>query len=242
MTDATDNLARGEKIKPPRGSILTPLINTGTFYSRAEWEQQHQSHLALADHGAVDLLLLGDSILYGWNWPGRPELWRQYFGHFRTANLAISGDYIQHLLWRIENGNLSPFSPQLIILLIGANNLDEYEPAEINKGVMKIMNRLKRLCPESSILLTGLFPRGQMPDDPMRARIIQTNDFLRMQIEPGRVFFDDPGPELLNPDGSMSKRMFYDWCHPNIEGYKTWALHLVKRLNEMHIIPRSPQS
>jgi|GEM_PF-1310536 len=239
MNDATDNLARGEKIKPPKCSTLTPLINTGTFFTQAEWEAMHRAHLALSGQGPVDLLLLGDSLLFGWNWPGRPAIWQQHFGRFRTANLAISGDYLQHLLWRIENGRIGELSPQGILLLIGANNLDEYTPVEISKGVMKILNRIKRLCPQSRILLTGLFPRDRDPQAPIRAKIRTVNRLLAAQAEPGKVWFDDPGPELLNPDGSMDKRMFYDWCHPNLDGYRCWAEHLERRLAEWQLVPRA---
>lgn len=230
MTEAHDNHARGEKVKPPHGSTLTPLINEGTFYPPEEWMAIHRQHQTLPDGRPFDLLFLGDSILYGWNWTGRPEILREYFGHLRIANLAVSGDYLQHLLWRIENGNLAAFQPRVVILLIGANNLDDYEPVEIGKGVMKILNRVKRLCPDATVRLTGLFPRGREPGTPIRLKIAAVNRMLQEMAQPGRVYFDDPGLELLEADGSMTRRMFYDWCHPNVEGYRRWAVYLDRRL------------
>ncbi len=222
----TDNAARGEKIKPEKCSTLTPLLNTGTFFTQEEWLALHQQHLEIAEQGHHDILLLGDSILFGWQWPGRPEIWEKYFGHVETANLAASGDYIQHLLWRIENGRIGKISPRVTVLLIGANNLDEYEEKEIGKGIMKILNRVKRECVDSKIILTGIFPRGKEPDTSMRRKIITVNSMISQLADGNRVFFHDPGPALLEPDGSMTRKMFYDFCHPNVAGYARWAEQL----------------
>ena len=228
--DLTDNAARGEKIKPAKGSILTPLMNAGTFYPPAEWLAMHEAHLELARHGHVDLLLLGDSILFGWNWPGRPEIRQHYFGRFSVANLAISGDYIQHLLWRIENGNIAAFTPDTVVLLIGANNIDDYSDVEIAKGIMKILNRVKRECGRARIILTGIFPRGQEPDTPGRRKIAAVNTRLALLADGERVIFHNPGPQLLEADGSMTRKMFYDFSHPNVAGYVRWAEQLAPLL------------
>jgi lysophospholipase L1-like esterase len=219
----TDNTARGEKLKPEKTSTLTPLINTGTFLSREEWQALHRQHLELTNSSDCDILLLGDSILYGWQWPGRPQIWKRHFDQHKTLNFAISGDYIQHLLWRVENGTIDKLSPDLIILLIGANNLDEYTEKEISKGVMKLLNRLKRLCPASRLILTGLFPRGAEANTPVRHKIISINKILENLADGERIYFHNPGELLLETDGSMSRKMFYDFSHPNIAGYAKWA-------------------
>ncbi len=230
---ATDNAARGEKIKPEKGSILTPLVNTGTFYTEAEWRSMHEAHQRLAAEGHADILMLGDSILFGWSWPGRPEVWQQHFSRFSVANLAISGDYIQHLLWRIENGNIGAFTPDLVILLIGANNIDDYSETEIAKGVMKILNRVKRECDRAKIVLTGIFPRGQDQDTMLRRKIADVNRLLETLADGVRVVFHNPGPALLEADGSMTRKMFYDFSHPNVAGYARWA----ESLDEVIYLP-----
>jgi beta-glucosidase len=231
MTAAHDNQAGGEKVRPPHTSPLLPLINPGTFYPTDEWLSMHRRHQEEA--APTDLLLLGDSILYGWTWTGRPEIWQTHFGRFRTANLAVSGDYIQHLLWRIENGKLPVFQPRAVILLIGANNLDQYEAVEIVKGISKILLRVRRGCSGALIRLTGIFPRGPEPDTPVRRKIIEVNERLAALAAPGEVEFDNPGPTLLEPDGAMTRRMFYDWRHPNVEGYRRWAEYLEPRLQSL---------
>ncbi|MDD3118049.1 MAG: GDSL-type esterase/lipase family protein, partial [Victivallales bacterium] len=177
----------------------------------------------LAQRGHADILLLGDSILYGWNWPGRPEIWQRHFGRFRTANLAVSGDYIQHLLWRIEHGHLAAFTPATVILLIGANNIDDDTVTAIAKGIMKILNRVKRECFHSRIILTGIFPRGREPDTPVRHKIAAVNTRLALLADGERVVFHNPGPKLLESDGTMTRKMFFDFSHPNVDGYARWA-------------------
>lgn len=218
-----DNASRGEKVKPEKCSTLKALINEGTFYSRAEWLSRHEAHLELGRGGHRDVLMLGDSILHGWEWPGRPAVWQRCLGGYSVANLAVSGDYIQHLLWRIEHGDIGSFSPDIVLLLIGANNIDEYEALEICKGVMKILNRVRRSCPAARVVLTGLFPRGREPGTALRDKIRMVNEGLSVMSDGGQVIFHDPGVELLESDGSMERRMFYDYCHPNIAGYRRWG-------------------
>ena len=54
--------------------------------------------------------------------PGK-EIWDQYYGKLNAANFGISGDKTQHVLWRIDQGELDGISPKVVVLLIGTNNL-----------------------------------------------------------------------------------------------------------------------
>ena len=37
-------------------------------------------------------------------------------------NLGIGGDRTQHVLWRLDNGNIDGIKPKLAVLMIGTNN------------------------------------------------------------------------------------------------------------------------
>ena len=59
--------------------------------------------------GGIDVLFLGDSITDGWRdeKDGAP-VWKKY-REPKPANFGISGDRTQHLLWRLQNGELDGF-------------------------------------------------------------------------------------------------------------------------------------
>ncbi len=67
------------------------------------WMEVHQSFLVQAKKGHVDLLFLGDSITQGWH---ENSVWQRFYGPRHAANFGIGGDRTQHVLWRIQNGEL----------------------------------------------------------------------------------------------------------------------------------------
>ena len=71
--------------------------------------------------GDVDLLLIGDSITQGWEGAGK-DAWAKHYTPRKAVNLGIGGDRTQHVLWRLQNGNIANIKPKLAVLMIGTNN------------------------------------------------------------------------------------------------------------------------
>ena len=84
--------------------------------------------------------------------------------------LAISGDETQHLLWRLQDGELSPSlcaDPSLYInLLIGTNNLGNahHTPENTARGVLAVVRHILSAT-SGRLLVHALLPRGQSPRD-----------------------------------------------------------------------------
>src|SRR5687768_12685447 len=55
--------------------------------------------------GDVDLLFIGDSITQSWEEAGK-DVWAKHYAKRKAVNLGISGDGTQHVLWRLDNGNI----------------------------------------------------------------------------------------------------------------------------------------
>ena len=100
--------------------------------------------------GKVDLLMIGDSITHGWEGAGK-EVWQKFYAKRNAVNLGISGDQTQHVLWRLENGNLDGIQPKLAVLMIGTNNAAGGNPQEIAAGVRAIVERLRAKLPQTKI-------------------------------------------------------------------------------------------
>src|SRR5438552_5987443 len=85
------------------------------------WVKRHEGFVKIAQKGDVDLLFLGDSITDGWRGGGK-KVWEANFAPLKAANFGIGGDRTEHVLWRIQNGELEGIKPKLVVLMIGTNN------------------------------------------------------------------------------------------------------------------------
>ena len=81
---------------------------------RTGWARQVQQ-----DQGA--LVFLGDSITQAWESVGR-RVWMKHYHKRNTVNLGISGDRTEHVLWRLDNGNIKGIKPKAAVIMIGTNN------------------------------------------------------------------------------------------------------------------------
>jgi beta-glucosidase len=81
--------------------------------------------------------------------------------------MGFSGDKTQHLLWRIEHGEIDNMSPEYTILLIGTNNAEDYTADEIANGVNAIIDIIEEKLPNTHLILHRIFPRGEVTD-PLR--------------------------------------------------------------------------
>ena len=80
----------------------------------------------------------------------------------RAARFGIGGDSTQHLLWRLDHGEIDGIHPKVVVLLIGTNNLVSHTPAEIAEGITAVVAKLREKLPASRILLLGLFPARRL--------------------------------------------------------------------------------
>jgi lysophospholipase L1-like esterase len=198
----------------------------------------HEKFVAIAKEGQGQLLFLGDSITAGWGSNGQ-EVWAKSFDQWQPVNFGIGGDRTQHVLWRIENGELpANFKPKAAVLMIGTNNVN-IDPAEaIARGITKIVETIHQKTPTTKLLLLAVFPRGEKastPEKPNAARdkLAEVNKIIAKLADDQHVFFLDIGPKFLQPDGSMSTDITKDFLHFNAAGYQIWADAITPKLAEL---------
>ena len=186
------------------------------------WMERHEAMNARVKQGNVDLIFIGDSITQGWEGKGK-EVWQKFYGKRNAVNLGISGDQTQHVLWRLDHGNIDGISPKLAVVMIGTNNSSRSEPAKIPDGIKAIVEKLRTKLPETKVLLLGIFPRGENNEDPLRRVNTQVNKAIADLADNLMVFYRDIGPMFLAADGTLSKEIMPDLLHPNAKGYEIWA-------------------
>jgi lysophospholipase L1-like esterase len=190
-------------------------------------EERHAAFVEEARQGGIECLLMGDSITDWWRRAG-VEVYEANFGSLDCANFGIAGDRTQGVLWRMENGELEGYSPKLMMLMIGTNNLSGRRsppntPAEIAMGIAVIVTKFRTTFPEAKVLLLGIFPRGAEPTNEYRASIRQVNDLIATLDDGEFVRYMDIGDRFLEADGSISKEVMADGLHPTARGYEIWA-------------------
>ena len=207
------------------GAIPTPPPGTNPAVfpvPRNDWLIHFQHILERTKQGDADLIFDGDSITDGWQSSGK-EVWAKNYGQLHAADFGISGDRTEHVLWRLDHGQVAGLHPKLIALMIGTNNTGNCTDAQIAEGVTAIVHEYQKLCPEAVILLQAVFPRSEKPTDPIRAKIKSLNDRIAKLGDGKKVIYVDFGDKFLQPDGTLSKEIMPDFLHPNARGYTIWA-------------------
>lgn len=200
----------------------------------ANWVKRHEGFVAIAKQGGVDVLFLGDSITDGWRRAergGGKAIWDREFAPLKAANFGIGGDRTQHVLWRLENGELDGIKPRAVVLMIGTNNTGferdgttpRNTPAETIAGVTAIVQKLRTALPATKILLLAVFPRGEKPDHPQRLQVNEINRGIARLGDGRHVHFLDINAQFLAPDGTLPKEIMPDFLHPAGQGYELWA-------------------
>jgi lysophospholipase L1-like esterase len=189
-----------------------------------EWwvKRQEMLNKRVKKHQDAQLLFLGDSITHGWEGGGK-EIWEKYYTKRHAVNLGIGGDRTEHVLWRLDNGNLDGLHPKLAVLMIGTNNSGSNTSEEIADGVRAIVEKLRAKVPECKVLILAIFPRGATPKDHLRQVNEAANERIAKLADDQHVFYLDIGPKFLGPEGTLSKEIMPDRLHPNEKGYQIWA-------------------
>ena len=196
------------------------------------WMKRHESFNERVKKGNVDLLFIGDSITQGWEGAGK-EAWADAYGKRNAVNLGIGGDRTQHVLWRLDNGNIDGIKPKLAVIMIGTNNSGSNTSEQIADGITAIVKKLRDKLPETKILLLGVFPRG-VDDANAQRKVNAGANAIAAKLADGKmVEYLDIGPKFLDDKGVLSKEVMPDLLHLNPAAYKTWATSIEAHVARM---------
>jgi lysophospholipase L1-like esterase len=210
---------------PAKGSF--PAISSNTAIipvcpdNKPNWIKRHEWINGEAKKGGVELIYVGDSIVQYFDSHGK-DTWERYYAPRHALNLGISGDRTQHVLWRLDHGNIDGISPKLAIVMIGQNNGGHNTGWEIAEGVTAVVQRIRTKLPDTKILLLGIFQRRAKPV-PERADLAQANGIISMLADNKTIFYMDINPVFLQQDGTIPAILMPDFEHPSPLGHRLWA-------------------
>jgi len=218
------------------GSANTPAQLGHACIPTEKDRARHEDFKRLRDQlikgGGTELVFIGDSIFDHWRENPQREIFDHYFGKYRPYNIGISGDETQHVLWRIEHGELDGIRPRVTVILIGTNNLgnSHMSPNETAEGINCLVRTVGQTLPDTTILLLGVLPRGNRSDDPFRHLITLTNTMI---VDGRRIKYLDIGFKFLDSDGNLHAEVMYDYLHPTERGYEILAEALAPTVDDL---------
>jgi lysophospholipase L1-like esterase len=206
--------------------------------------ERHELFNRRIKEGPVDLVFIGDSITQGWENAGK-SVWSEFYAKRNAVNLGIGGDRTQHVLWRLDHGNIDGINPKLAVLMIGTNNSGTNTSEEIAAGVKAIVDKLRAKLPNTKVLVLGIFPRADnfdaakkkvekgAKDDAKRKINERANEIIKNLADNKTVYYLDIGPKFLESDGTLSRDVMPDLLHLNEKSYRTWAEAIEPKVKEL---------
>jgi lysophospholipase L1-like esterase len=180
--------------------------------------------------GKIDVVFVGDSITARWR---DTESWKKHWGSYRAVNMGIGGDQTQHVLWRLQGGDLEGYKAKLFVVMIGTNNLwaRDADPAHAAAGVKAVLDMIQAKQPQAKVLLMSLLPVGEKPN-PGREKRMEVNKRIS-KFAGGPVEYLDIADKYLQPDGAIRKEDMHDFLHLAPNGYDIWADSISAKVKEI---------
>ena len=128
-TGATASAGRG----PGPADLPVPRTDTNSRLA-------HEQLLAKRTQGRIDVYFVGDSIARRWGATDYPDFlahWKTTFSGWNAGDFGWGADSTQHILWRLQHGELDGVDPKVIVILAGTNNVGSV-PAAPGKTAEKV--------------------------------------------------------------------------------------------------------
>src|SRR5882724_13695043 len=168
-------LLAGETNHPPPVFAITNTAAIPTLRTDRHEDMQRKLDRFAGKH--ADIIFEGDSIMNRWETTGR-ELWNQRYAGI-AADFGIEGDHVENVLWRLDHGQVDGIDPKVVVLMIGTNNSGQNSATQIADGIKLLVAEYEKRCPDAHIILMGIFPRGEKPDDGGRRKVAAVNSRIK---------------------------------------------------------------
>lgn len=243
-------------------SAETPRrFHSETPAPRIDYWQKRQTEIitqlqSTKDLSAMKLVFIGDSITDFWHfdenpwfkgkWMGKP-IWDESFGETagknHALNIGISGDRLEHVLYRltpVADGGMGmldrpDLQPEFLVIMLGINNtFDGEEPLadSLFNGVKAAVDTAHKVKPNAKIILQSILPTDD-PGKNAQTVLVVNQRLAALAKHRDYAWFTtylDLYSGFIDQQGVQRKELFVDGLHPNRDGYRVWRDLLVKRL------------
>ena len=194
----------------------------------------HEQLLAKRKAGQIDVYFMGDSITRRWGASDAQysELlanWRANFHGWNAADFGWGGDKTQHMLWRLQNGELDGVNPKIVVLMAGTNNVGRTTPladaddraADVARGVAAVVREIRKRAPNATLVITGITPRND--NIAVMPIITQANAQIARLADGKAIRYININEQLALPGDLLRDGMANDGLHLTPKAYQVWA-------------------
>ena len=220
-----------------RADVATPRTDENS-------RKAHEQLLAKRTAGKIDVYFMGDSITRRWGTSDAQyaeflQNWRQNFTGWNAADFGWGADKTQHMLWRLENGELDGVNPKVVVVMAGTNNVGRASPlgdgparaADVARGVTAVVREIRRRAPAATVIVTGITPRN---DNIAVMPIIDAANADIAKLADGKsVRYVNINAKLAEAGGHLVPGMAHDGLHLTAQAYQVWADALKPILTEI---------
>lgn len=193
----------------------TTIASDQNYSLKLAYQIYFNDYITLRKNRPADLIFIGDSITEQWRWGAGSSVWKKHFEE-RAIDFGLGSDKTQHTIWRLENIDLSAFTPQVAIILIGTNNVQD-TPEEIADGVKAVIAATQKKFNGIKIVLLSILPNARATE-----KMAATSTLLAPLDDQRNIYYLDLAAQLP-PVGDNWKGMSKDKLHLSVEGYEIWA-------------------
>ncbi len=231
------HLHAGESGTPVAAKPVKPRADQPLQYENCksyDYPGRHAAILALKAELNPQVVLIGDSITHHWGGPPASRLrdgeqvLKTELAAYRTLNLGFGHDRTQHVIWRLQNGEIDGIAPEWVVIHIGTNNFnDNNTPAEIMAGIAAVCHEVRTRLPTTQIVLMAILPRERKAGHPRRKALAEVNQLIAAHAREQKFIHLDIGQQFLDPAGDIPVPLMPDALHLSADGYRIWAKALL---------------
>ena len=189
-------------------------------YRDAKLEQYERENAEYDDY-EVDVAFIGDSLTDGYDLA-------KYYPQYVTANRGIGGDTTFGLEERLQV-SLYDLKPKVVVMLIGANNMDS-----MFQNYESILQSLQENLPESKIVLLSLTAMGGEHWGPKNQLAAYNNVSIKLLAQKYNFTFVDLYSALYDVSiGEVYEGYTIDGGHFTHEGYTVVTAQITPVLKEL---------
>ena len=156
------------------------------------WMKRHAQKLERVKAGGSRVVFIGDSITHFWEGNGRAQWEKSFAGApYHALNLGYSADRTEHVLWRLDHGELDGYEAKAVVLMIGTNNtghwpFEKEPPADTIIGVRAVLDKIRAagITPGFHTLQTHIGMRSSYVTPVADPRLNLTRHFTLMRDVP----------------------------------------------------------
>ena len=181
------------------------------------------------------LVFLGDSIVANFLRHDHLWIWNMYF--MNALNFATGGERVEDVLCRVKYGEDIPDDTEMVIILVGTNNIHDTIPVDIANGILAIALEITKICSNVNIIICGLLPRD-LKNTEVRNNINLVNKHLEYQCSYSDIRnlgYLAPDNGWIRADGSLHENLYYeDHLHLIGTGYLKLSRCIICKLKEFN--------